>query len=161
MAKKNIHHMDFQTLVQINKEVVALTGEPHGYTPADGEKIEELLKEVEARADNVDFAEAVPDKASLLVFHIASGQHFKTGNKRTALIAGQVFLRKNGYSINLKDEGLVSVVDRVGVAAATLDDLFTAITKLMKKAPVERKGWDKTVSLVVESNRKLLTDVAA
>lgn len=161
MPKKVVHHLDFETLVEINKEVVALTGEPHGYSPADGEKLEELVAEVESRADNVDFEEAVQDKASLLVFKIASGQHFHGGNKRTALVAGLVFLRKNGYKIDLKNPEFTSTVDKVGMAAANLDELYDVISRRASKGPAERKGWGKAVAEAVDSNRKFLTDVSS
>jgi death-on-curing family protein len=153
--------MDMDTLVSVNKAVVTLTNEKHEYTPADGEKLEELLEEVTSRADNQDFGEAIPEKASLLVFKIASGQHFHAGNKRTALVAGLVFLRKNGFTIKLDDPDYVSLVDKVGMAAASLDDLNAVMRRLTTKSVVERKGWDKAVAMVVESNRKFLTDVGS
>lgn len=156
MAKKSIHHMDFESLVEVNKEVASLTMEAHGYSEADGEKLEELIAEVESRADNEDFDEAVVDKASFLVFKIASGQHFHAGNKRTALVAGLLFLRKNGFNIDMTDESFVSSVDKVGVAAATLDDLYSVMKDLVSKSPAERKGWDKAAKSIVESNRSFL-----
>jgi prophage maintenance system killer protein len=161
VAKKTIHHMDFPTLVAVNKEVVLLTREPHEYTPADGEKLEELIGEVASRADNQDFEEAVPEKASLLVFKIASGQHFHAGNKRTALVAGLIFLNKNGFKLKINDPEFVSVVDKVGMAAASLDDLNAVMRRLLTKSPVERKGWDNAVKQAVESNRKFLTDLGS
>ena len=161
MARRVVHHMDLPTLIQVNKEVVALTGEPHEYSQSDGAKMAALIAEVEARANNQDFVEAVPEKASLLVFKIASGQYFRAGNKRTALVAGLSFLRKNGYSIDLRDRDLVSVIDRAGVAAADLDDLYTVLTEKAKKSPVERKGWTTTVTQLVESNRRFLRDLAS
>jgi prophage maintenance system killer protein len=153
--------MDFAALVAINRQVVALTGEPHEYTDSDREGLGSLLAEVESRADNQEFDEAVPEKAALLMFKIASGQHFRSGNKRTALVAGAAFLRKNGYSIDLTNPGLVSMVDKAGMAAATLDELFGAIDALIVKAPTERKGWEGAVTQMVEANRKFLRDLGS
>lgn len=161
MAKRTVHHMDFPTLIGVNKEVVAVTGELNEYSPPDGEKLSALVGEVEARANNQDFEEAVPEKAALLVFKIASGQYFRAGNKRTALVAGLVFLRKNGYTIDIRNRDFVSVVDRVGVGAAGLDAVYAAMTELTKKSPTERKGWPNAVSQTVESNRRFLRDLAA
>ena len=156
MAKRIVHHMDLPTLVQVNKDVVALTGEPHEYSPADGEKLAALVSEVEARANNQDYEEAVPEKAALLVFKIASGQYFRAGNKRTALVAGVTFLLKNGYSMDIRNSTFVSTVDRVGVAAASLDDLFEVVAGLVKKSATERKGWENAIKQVVDSNRSFL-----
>ena len=156
VAKRTIHHMDLPTLVQVNKEVVALTGEPHEYSPADGEKLAALISEVEARANNQDFQEAVPEKAALLVFKIASGQYFRAGNKRTALVAGVTFLVKNGLSMDIRNSTFVSAVDRVGVAAASLDDLFEVMTGLVRKSPTERKGWENAIRQVIDTNHTFL-----
>ncbi|MDA4121098.1 MAG: Fic family protein [Thaumarchaeota archaeon] len=161
MAKKTVHHMDFSTLVDVNKDVVSLTGEIHEYSTADGKKLEALVAEVESRADNQDFEEAVPEKASLLVFKVASGQYFHAGNKRTALVAGLTFLRKNGYKIDIKNPEFVSAVDKVGIAAAGLDDLNEVMRGLIEKSPAERKGWDKAVEQVVKSNRDFLKQMGS
>lgn len=161
VARKVIHGMDFDTLVAINKEVASLTRETHEFSPADGEKLKELLQGVATRADNQDLEEAVREKASFLVFKIASGQHFHAGNKRTALVAGLVFLNKNGYKIRINDKDFVSAVDKVGMAAASLDDLNEVMRRLMAKSPVERKGWDKAAKQAVESNEKFLKEVGS
>jgi prophage maintenance system killer protein len=161
VARRIVHHMDLPTLLQVNKEVVALTGEPHEFSPADREKLELTVAEVEGRANNQDLEESVPEKASLLIFKIASGQYFRAGNKRTALVAGLCFLRKNGYSIDIRNRDLVAVVDKVGMAAADLDDLYTVVAEQAEKAPTERKGWANAVTQTVESNRRFLRDLAS
>ena len=48
MAKKTVHHMDFDSLISVNREVVLLTREPHEFSQADGEKLKELLAEAES-----------------------------------------------------------------------------------------------------------------
>ena len=161
MGKKVIHHLGFEDLVSVNRSVVALTKEEHGYSEADGKKLSSLVKEVEARADNRAPEEAIPEKASLLVFKIASGQYFRAGNKRTALVAGAAFLRKNGYALNLRDPALVETVDRAGMAAATLDDLFASMEDHMAKARSDRKGWDGVIESLLEDNGEFLTGLAS
>ncbi|HYC11824.1 MAG TPA: Fic family protein [Nitrososphaerales archaeon] len=161
MAKKTVHHMDFDSLLAVNREVVLLTREPHEFTPADGEKLKELLAGAEERADNERPEEAVADKAAFLIFKLASGQHFRSGNKRTALVAGLVFLRKNGYGIEISHPDLVSVVDRAGMAAADLDDLYEVIKRLATKVSPERKSWEGAIKQAVESNRKFLIEAGS
>ena len=160
MAGRTVHHLDFDVLVSINRRVVALTGEPHGYSPADGEKLSGLVREVEQRADNQALQEAVPDKAALLVYKIASGQYFKAGNKRTALVAGLVFLEKNGYKIDVTNKEFVSVVDKVGVAAASLDELYDVVRRLAAKSKVDRRGWEKVIVESVDDEKEFLADQA-
>ncbi|MDG6991147.1 MAG: type II toxin-antitoxin system death-on-curing family toxin [Nitrososphaerota archaeon] len=153
--------MSFDDVVHVNQVVVALSRESHAFSDADGDKLSALTKEVEARADNLSAEEAIPEKACLLVFKLASGQYFHAGNKRTALVAGVAFLAKNGYHINLRDQALIDTVDRAGVAAATLDDLFAVTEGLLTKARSDRKGWAGVVDSVVASNREYLTSLAA
>lgn len=161
MGKKAVHHLTFDALTDVNRVVVALSKEEHGYSEADAQKLQELVVEVENRAEDREYDEAVLDKCSILVFKIASGQHFKAGNKRTALVAGAVFLMKNGHSLDISDPEFVSMVDRVGIAAATLEELHTALDRATKEAGPERKGWAKVVEAVVDVHRDFLTRVAS
>jgi prophage maintenance system killer protein len=153
--------MDFETVVDVNREVVALTGEPCEYSTADGRKLVALVKEVELRADNQEFLDAVTDKAALLVFKAASGQYFRAGNKRTALVLGLAFLNKNGYTMNIQDAEFMSAVDKAGMGAAGLDELYAIVRRLITKSPALRKGWDKAVKEIVASNKGFLTEAGA
>jgi prophage maintenance system killer protein len=161
VAKKTVHYMDFDSLLAVNREVVLLTNEPHEFTSPDGKKLKELLADDEARASNEKPEESIPYKAAFLVYKIASGQHFKSGNKRTALVAGLVFLLKNGYSIDISHPDLVSAVDKVGMAAASLDDLYGVMEGLVTKAPVERRSWEGAIKHAVEANRKFLIEAGS
>jgi death-on-curing family protein len=161
MARKTVHHMDFDALVETNRVVVTLTGEPHGYSQADGRKLSELVKQVEQRADNQEFEEAVAEKAALLVYDIARGQYFQAGNKRTALVAGLAFLIKNGHTVDIENEEFVSAVDKAGIAAADLDDLYAVIRRLASKAKSNRSGWDAVVKGAVDKHKEFLTKLAS
>jgi prophage maintenance system killer protein len=161
MARKTVHHMDFETLVGVNERVVALTGEPHGFSPADGRKLAELVEQVEQRADNQEFEEAVADKATLLIYEVARGQFFRAGNKRTALVAGLAFLTKNGHTLDIENQGLVGTVDRAGIAAADLDDLYAEVTRILAKGKTERRSWDKIIADVIEKNKDFLARLAS
>jgi len=161
VAKKTIHHIDFKTLVGVNMAVVALTKEKHDYASADGRKLRSLVREVEQRADNQEFEDAVAEKAALLVYDIARGQYFHAGNKRTALVAGLVFLIKNGHTVDIEDEEFVSTVDKAGIAAADLDDLHGVIRGLISKGKAERRGWDAVVKGAVQKHREFLTKLAS
>jgi len=161
VGKKTIHHMDLKTLLEVNRVVVALTGESYQYSAADGRKLSKLVKEVEKRADNQGYEDAVAEKAALLVYKIASGQYFHAGNKRTALVAGATFLNKNGKVLDMENEEFVSTVDKVGIAAADLDDLYAKIEALMEKGKAERKSWDRAVKDVVAKHKEFLTRLAS
>jgi len=138
-----------------------LTKEKHEYASADGRKLKSLVKEVEQRADNQEFEEAVAEKATLLVYDIARGQYFHAGNKRTALVAGLAFLTKNGHSIDIENEEFVSAVDKAGIAAADLDYLYAVVRGLVTKVKSGRKGWDAVVKGAVDEHREFLTKLAS
>lgn len=124
--------MDFDTLVLINREVVSLTKEKHEFTEEDERRIRSMLKDVEQLGDDVDSEDAIIGKASLLIFRIASGQYFHEGNKRTALVAGLSFLQMNRFSADIKNADLVAVVDRAGIATATLNDVRAVLRRLVR-----------------------------
>ena len=161
VAKKTIHHMDLETLASVNKEVVTLTKEPHEYSAADARMLKNLVSEVEQRADNQEYEEAVAEKACLLVYDIARGQYFHAGNLRTALVAGLAFLAKNGHTVDIENAELVATVDKAGIAAADMDDLYAVMEGLIKKSKSDRKGWDGVVKGAVEGHRDFLTKLSS
>jgi len=131
LARK-VRYIDFDTLTMINREVVSLTAEKHEYTDEDEKRMKRLLKDVEDAATADELDTQVLEKASLLVFRIASGQNFHEGNKRTALVAGLAFLQMNGRTIDMEDRELLSVVDRAGVATADLNDIRDVLGRIIK-----------------------------
>jgi prophage maintenance system killer protein len=161
VARKTIHHVDFETLTGLNRQVVALTKEPHEYSSADGKKLRNLVKEVEQRANDQEYDQAMAEKASLLVYDVARGQYFHAGNKRTALVAGLAFLTKNGFAMDIENAELVATVDKAGIAAADLDDVYAVIQGLITKTRTNRKGWDSVVKGAVDSHREFLTKLAS
>lgn len=161
MRSRTVRHPTFEALVGVNRAVVALSHEEHGYSEADKKKLKALVDEVERRAENKAFDEAVLDKCSFLVFKLASGQYFRGGNKRTALVAGSAFLRKNGYRMDISDPVLVSAVDQAGVAGATLERLHSSLETATRETGVDRKGWPKVTDEVVAIHRDFLTRIAS
>jgi len=132
-SKKNrIRLFDFQTLVNINKEVVSLTGDKHEYTREDERELRRLLTEVQETANAGERKESIIQKVSFLIFRLASGQHFHEGNKRTALTAGESFLRANGYTIEISDKELVQVVDKAGIGQAGLSEVREIVRRLIR-----------------------------
>ncbi len=130
--RDQIRLFDFQILVQINKEVVSLTGDIHEYTSEDERKLRQLLSEVQETANTEERNESIIQKVSLLIFGLVSGQHFHEGNKRTALTAGESFLRANGYSIDISSKELVQVVDKASIGQAGLSEVIGIIRRLIR-----------------------------
>jgi len=61
--------------------------------------------------------------AAAYLFHLATTQGFMDGNKRTALMCAAVFLRKNGWRIDVSDEAMYPVVMAVALGEMDKDAL--------------------------------------
>lgn len=88
------------TVVEINKLVVAEEGEPH--LLVDSMKLEAALQ----RPYNLWSYEGVEDAFCLSVGYmvsIAQAHPFIQGNKRTSFIAGRGFLQNHGYDLVMPD----------------------------------------------------------
>ncbi len=121
-----------EALVTINKRVVSLTKDKHEYMEEDVRSLRALLAAVENRANEEERVESLIQKASLLIFRIARGQHFHEGNKRTALVAAESFLKVNGYTIDMQNQDLLDIVDTASVGQASLSKVDTIIRRLIR-----------------------------
>ena len=85
---------------EINLSTVARTSEPHLLRDRG------LLQSAIDRARNVYLYDAeadLADMAAVLLLGIARNHPFAQGNKRTGLQAAELFLRRNGYSLDPPD----------------------------------------------------------
>lgn len=73
-------------------------------------------------------------EASYLMFHLASGQRFHEGNKRTAIISTATFLVMNGYTMKVQDERRDRLLKKIasGDPSITLIDLENMVRPLVK-----------------------------
>lgn len=86
-------------LIELNRELVALTGEPHGLRELG------LLESAAAKPIN-HFHYGEENTVALaitLLLGIARNHPFVQGNKRTALAAAEDFLHLNGYELAVPD----------------------------------------------------------
>lgn len=94
-------------VVQVNEELVALTGEPFFVRDLA------LLESALARAQN-HWAYGESDLATLavaLLLGVARNHPFGQGNKRTAFAAAEAFLHANGWQLTAPDRAALG--DRV------------------------------------------------
>ncbi len=127
-----LKYPEFSELATINKEAVALTGEEHNYDSYDEEGLRAILANLQGLYNDLPGLECITNKVTYLIFSIAYEQRFHEGNKRTALIIGETFLKRNGYTIDIEDQGLLQILDRCAIQAATLKDLYPEIKRLIK-----------------------------
>ena len=130
-----ISYLDFEMLVKINKDVVSLTKELHEYTERDSEKLRSILRDVRSKGKNAELREAITQKVSALIYGIASGQPFHEGNKRTALVASLAFLEMNGFTMDIRNPELVSLLDRAGIGLTSLNDAYSVCLLYTSPSP--------------------------
>ena len=70
-----------------------------------------------------DLYPTLAEKAGILVFSLLKNHPFVDGNKRTAFVAGRIFLRLNGYDVKSLDE-YESLIWKIARSEATRDDVF-------------------------------------
>jgi death-on-curing protein len=101
---------------------------------ASGLRDRGLLESALARPQNLA-AYGKPDVAALAAsyaFGIAKNHAFVDGNKRTALVAMELFLDQNGYELGADDMQCVLAILSVASGAFSEDDLARWIQRNMK-----------------------------
>ncbi len=73
-----------------------------------------------ARFGEVDIA----DVASAYLFHFATTQGFRDGNKRTALAVMRIFLSRNGYGLSLSNTEMYDLT--IGISRGEIDQQMAA-----------------------------------
>lgn len=99
--------LNLADVIALNREIVAWTGEPHQVRDPGG------LESAVARPVNSYHYSKSTDVACLaaeLLFGISANHPFIQGNKRTALIAAESFLRINGFDLHLPDRDFVALM---------------------------------------------------
>ncbi len=133
-SKRKLRYPDFEAVTRINQRVVSLTANEHAYTRYDERRLRQLIDDVKATANNEEEHESVTEKVSLLLYRIAGGQYFHEGNKRTAFETAKVFLRANGYSMDVRDTDLLRVIDRVAIGQASLSEVRSIVRRSVRSA---------------------------
>jgi death-on-curing protein len=75
----------------------------------------------------------IPDRAALLLRGIAQDHPFADGNKRTALEASDLFLRRNGFSISASQAEIVRFMLEVAQGHVAIRDIAGWIRENARK----------------------------
>lgn len=97
-------YIDTHSVIAINKMVTEHYGQPH-VVIADA-NLEHALESTMRYGEHIsDETEKLLKKAAFMLYHLAYDAHaFSDGNKRTALLATQLFLILNSHPIALDSE---------------------------------------------------------
>lgn len=69
------------------------------------------------------FYRTIPQMAAALVEALTINHPFESGNKRTALLAMQVFLHRNGYVMIATDDEKVEFMEQVAMHTISFDEM--------------------------------------
>lgn len=78
-----------------------------------------------------DLYQTLEEKVGILVFSLLKNHPFIDGNKRTAFIAGRVFLQLNGYDVD-SVLGYETLILKIARSEATKDDVFDWLRSSIK-----------------------------
>ncbi|MDE1842144.1 MAG: Fic family protein [Thaumarchaeota archaeon] len=104
MEEMQIHYLEKSFVIELNKKIIMEWNERHPelpeYIAESGSGLDEVLSTVEKTGnDEVDHEDKIITKAAHLLGGIPWAQSFSGANKRTAILATTIFLRRNGLSI--------------------------------------------------------------
>lgn len=113
-----VRYLDVTSVAAVNKLV---TQEHFGVR--DATLLRSAVGEPSQGAFGADLYPEVQDKAAALFRGIARNHAFVDGNKRTALISTDVFLRSNGMGLKIDSEELVTTTLAVACGVLEVPDL--------------------------------------
>jgi len=127
---KRIRYPTFRQVIQVYKRIIEETGGEFG-----------ILSEGNLRF-TLDFVkyygEDVFDKVAYLMYNIVVLHPFVNGNKRTAIVLAEAFLRDNGWQLVYDEEEAKRFLLEIASGQRTLEDVKAWIKKHAKHISEER-----------------------
>ncbi|EHD2893707.1 TPA: type II toxin-antitoxin system death-on-curing family toxin [Escherichia coli] len=119
---EGVHYLTVDDLVEINRSLIELQtpDEPVGVLSPDN------LSSSQARPSMVRWYEQTNDMfvlASVLIESLIQNHPFANANKRTAMMAGYVFLLLNGYELTAPGDEIVEMAEGVACKTYTCEEL--------------------------------------
>ena len=109
METMQIHYLEKSLVIELNEKIIVEWNNRHPESPEymaeSGSGLDEVLSIVKkAGNDQADHKDKIIVKAAHLLGGIPWAQSFSGANKRTAILATTIFLRRNGLSIKFPPE---------------------------------------------------------
>lgn len=98
---EEVHELDAELIVEINRLVCGATAEQHALLDEGG--LRAAVERPHGGVVDGEFFPTIYDKAAALLHGLASRQVFENGNKRTAWLAANTFLELNGVDLGFVD----------------------------------------------------------
>lgn len=135
-------------VLAIHRDLIDSFGGTHGLR--DEPRLDSALAQPQAAFRGRLLHPTVADQATAYLFHLCQAHPFIDGNQRVAFAAMDVFLRLNGYRLNLSDEEAYDLTMAVPRGEVGKEEIAEAISyRLVLKPesprPPGRGGVGRTV----------------
>lgn len=122
--------MSKRLVLAIHRDQIETYGGRHGIRSED--LLDSALEQPQATFGAELLHKTVFEQAAAYLFHLTNNHAFVDGNKRTAFAAADVFLRINGYRLELSDSDTYELVMNVSSGTMGKD----ALSKVIRRATV-------------------------
>ena len=113
-----IRYLKIEEIIGLLEELLSETGTKLAFL--NRTNLEFTLDSVRTKFGNELNNETVAKKATYMIFQIVSSHPLADGNKRTAAFLGELFIRKNGFGLNVTDDEFFS--ELVDLAAGRISE---------------------------------------
>ncbi len=100
--------MNKDIIIPISDDIIAINEKLGGSVINPG-VVNFIIARIDAKTPKRDYSRQIATIAAILWFEITRGHPFIDGNKRTAVEAMKLFLKKNGFKLNTTLGGLVYI----------------------------------------------------
>ena len=113
-----IRYLEIEEIIGLLEELLSETGTKLAFL--NRTNLEFTLDSVRTKFGNEVNNETVAKKATYMIFQIVNGHPLADGNKRTAAFLGELFIRKNGFGLDVTDDEFFS--ELVDLAAGRISE---------------------------------------
>jgi len=113
-----IRYLEIEEIIGLLEELLSETGTKLAFL--NRTNLEFTLDSVRTKFGNELNNETVAKKATYMIFQIVSSHPLADGNKRTAAFLGELFIRKNGFGLDVTDDEFFS--ELVDLAAGRISE---------------------------------------
>lgn len=110
--------MEIEEIIELLEKLLSETGTKLAFLNLTN--FEFTLDSVRTKFGNELNNETVAKKATYMIFQIVNGHPLADGNKRTAAFLGELFIRKNGFGLDVTDDEFFS--ELVDLAAGRISE---------------------------------------
>jgi death-on-curing protein len=126
-VKQPVLYLTLQETLELHEQLILRFGGPSGVRDMG------LLESALVRPQS-GYYETLSMQAAALLQSLCQNHCFVDGNKRVAFAATAIFLRMNGYRLNVRaDEGEAFLVDQIIRGRIAIEDIATWLESIMQR----------------------------